>query len=313
MTRTTSNPRNYGLGRRMDYAGRQALADRYGGGHFATVAAHSDRWSSFCQWARGEGLRDMRDVRPEHAAAYAAAMKEQGLAVSTQQNRLSTINVVLTHASRGRWAPVSPRELVGISRSQVRTAAPTSLDRSIYSSALAGLHAAHLDRAAAVLAMAREFGMRSEEATKSDLDRLAREARASGQINIIDGTKGGRDAPRWVAVTESGRAALDAAIAARPAGSRNLMAPSERYCDWRAGELRDGREVLHAYGIKGYHDARAGYACERYSTLTGCAAPCVSAERTASRDADRAAREVIAVELGHGRSDVTRAYLGSAR
>ena len=174
MTPTKTDTRNYGFGRRMDYAGRQALADRYGGGHFATVAAHSDRWSLFCQWARGEGLRDMRDVRPEHAVAYAAKMKEQGLAASTKHNRLSTINVVLTHASRGRWAPVSPRELVGMSRSQVRTAAPTSLDRAIYASAVWGLHAAHLDRAAAV------FGVFGPNRRKYAVGVGAKSTRCSG-------------------------------------------------------------------------------------------------------------------------------------
>jgi hypothetical protein len=193
-----TGPRNYGFGRRMDYAGRQTLLDRYGGGHFSSVATHSDRWSAFCNWSKTQGIRDMRDVRPEHVAAYAASIREQGLAASTRQNRVSTVNVVMSHASQGRWAAVSPRGLAGEARSQVRTAAPATRDRRTYASALEALRTAGLERAAAVLGLAREFGMRSEEAAKSDLNRLAREAERTGKVNILEGTKGGRDAPRWV-------------------------------------------------------------------------------------------------------------------
>ncbi len=155
--------------------------------------------------------------------------------------------------------------------------------------------------------------MRSEEAAKANLGRLLNEAATGGAINIQDGTKGGRDAPRWVPVTEGIRAALAAAIAARPAGSRNLLAPGETYKAWRSGELRAGREILHTHGIKGYHDARAAYACARYAQLTGQQAPVVAGQRTAAKADDRAARQTIAVELGHGRSDVARAYVGSSR
>jgi hypothetical protein len=289
------------------------IAAHYGGGHYATVAAHLDRWAAFSEWAKAEGIKDMRELTPAHIAAYAAAMKNEGLAVATMQNRVSTINVVMGHAREGQWQMVSPRDVVGESRSQVRTEAPATLDRSTYSAALDTLRAAGLDRAAAVLGLAREFGMRSEEAAKSNLDRLAREAEMKGQINVIEGTKGGRDADRWVPVTPEGRAALDAAIAARPTGSANLLAPQESYKEWREGELRAGREVLHEFGARGYHDARAAYACARYEALTGGhQAPCVGGTRTADRDADRDARQVIAGELGHGRSDVARAYVGSS-
>ncbi|GAB4355652.1 MAG: hypothetical protein Kow0060_07760 [Methylohalobius crimeensis] len=47
--------------------------------------------------------------------------------------------------------------------------------------------------------------------------------------------------------------------------------------------------------------------------LTGREAPVVAGRRTAGKDADRQARQVIAYELGHGRTDVTVAYLGSAK
>ena len=39
--------RNFGYGRQLSYAGPQALHELFGGGHYGTVKAHSDRWQAF--------------------------------------------------------------------------------------------------------------------------------------------------------------------------------------------------------------------------------------------------------------------------
>ncbi len=239
-------------------------------------------------------------------------MREQGLAVSTAQNRISTINVVMGHAREGRWETVSPREVVGEARSQVRTEAPATLCRGTYMAAVDALRAAGLERSAAVLGLARELGMRSEEASKADLPRLMREADTRGNVNIQDGTKGGRDAPRWVPMTDAGRAALQAAMAARPDGSPNLLAPGETYRAWREGELRSGREILHEHGVRGYHDARAAYACEppraistvppaRPSPTSSATAVPMSAGPTWGRRHERRAATPAACPAGYAR------------
>ncbi len=41
--------RNFGYGQQLSYAGPQALRDLFGGGHYGTVKAHSDRWEAFVQ------------------------------------------------------------------------------------------------------------------------------------------------------------------------------------------------------------------------------------------------------------------------
>ncbi len=64
------------------------------------------------------------------------------------------------------------------------------------------------------------------------------------------------------------------------------------------------------FGLGKLHDLRAAYACERYQALAGAAAPAVGGPRVASSEADRAARDTIAQELGHGRSDVVATYIG---
>ncbi|TWC10558.1 hypothetical protein FBY09_14533 [Pseudomonas sp. SJZ101] len=61
---------------------------------------------------------------------------------------------------------------------------------------------------------------------------LKSEAKQFGKINIQDGTKGGRSgasAPRWITVDDHIRDVLSFAEKVLPDGSRNLLAPNERY------------------------------------------------------------------------------------
>ena len=311
--------RNYGYGRSLSHAGRQALSANYGGGHFETVNTHASRFDQFAKFVRNElGIRDMALNDPQEALeAYALhvaqlANPESGLAqisVATGQNLISSAQVTLRALTGNDTIKVSPSRYVG-ERSNVRTTPPGSLDRSAVENATSAMRSTGLDRAAAVTMLARELGMRSREATLANLPRLISEAARHGQVNIIDGTKGGRDAPRWVPVTEAARRALQFAMSIKPEGSRNLLAPAESWKSFKDGELRQGRPVLKSAGIKGYHDLRSGRACERYQELTGTAAPCVTGQPPIDRAADQVARQTIAYELGHNRTDVTVSYIG---
>jgi len=318
--------RNFGYGKQMEYAAKAALRDHYGQGHHGTVAAHASRWSSFATWAREQGIRDTAKVDSrELATAYAqyvAGQVEAGeLAVATAQNRISTVNTVFAALRGDRHVQVSPREYTG-PRSHVRTEAPAALDESRVQNTVEALREAGLPRAAAVLELARAFGVRREEAVKANLDRWAREAvrydavNQSYRINVVDGTKGGRDADRWITVGDAQRQALENALSARPEDSRNLIASHESYAQLaisRAGEIAEGREILQQHGLPGYHDARAAYACERYAQITSYPAPAVSGERLAPKTLDHLARTTISGELGHGRVDVLVSYVGSSR
>lgn len=307
--------RNYGYGRDMGYAGRQALQEYYGGGHYSTVATHAERFGAFTKWAREElGVRDLaRNDAQELLTRYAAQIGErvvQGeLSTAYGQNLISTAQVTLRAMTGDGSIRVSPSEYVG-ARSNVRTEAPDAIDRAQVTAAAESMRGAGLDRAATVIVLAREFGMREREASLANLGRLDREAREYGQVNIQEGTKGGRDADRWVPVSEFGRAALDRALQARSEDSRNLLERSESWVRFRDTELKSGREHLREAGIGGYHDARAAYACDRYYQLTGHEAPAVSGERPADRVADLTARKQISHELGHGRVDVIASYVG---
>lgn len=137
-----------------------------------------------------------------------------------------------------------------------------------------------------------------------------------GAVNVQEGTKGGRNADRWIPVGDIQHQALANALAARPAGSRNLIASHERYVDVaiaRSSELNRARAILQHHGLPGYHDSRAAYACVRYEQITGHPAPAVVGERLAPKALDRQARAIISSELGHGRLDVLVSYVGSSR
>lgn len=57
--------RNFGYGLQLSYAGPQALKDLFGGAHYGTVKAHSDRWQAFVRWRRSEdgpGFNDARQI-----------------------------------------------------------------------------------------------------------------------------------------------------------------------------------------------------------------------------------------------------------
>lgn len=314
--------RNHGYGRDMGYAGSNVIAERFGDGHFQTKNDLESRWNAFTDYCKSqEGIRDMRDVTANTVQNYAQSVMDSGYAASTAQNYISAVNTVMDQARDGGWATVSPSAATGTTRDNVRTEAPASLDRERVQAAVRDLQASGQDRAAAVVALARETGMRAEEAAKADLGRLEREAEKREVVNIQEGTKGGRgspvQAPREIAATSAVREAIAQAQAASPEGSRNLIGPGETYAQLRDGELDRGRDALRQEGIGGYHDARAAYACERYQQITGHQAPVVAGGRETPKEGpygDRAARSVISQELGHShdRTDVTASYLGSA-
>ena len=175
------------------------------------------------------------------------------------------------------------------------------------------LHEQH-PRAAAIAQLARATGMRLREAILADLPRLKREAEQYGKINIQEGTKGGRSgasAPRWIWVNDYVREALRYAEQVSPTGSRNLLAPNESYLDFQQRIVRPARDILHQNNLKGFHELRAAYACERYERITHHPAPINSGHcYQLDRNLDQKARAQISYELGHGRIDVVSAYIG---
>jgi len=314
--------RNFGYGRQLSYAGPQALKDMFGGGHYGTVKAHSGRWQAFVKWCRSEqgpGINDARQIDRKVLAEYAAYLRDivrrGDLAVSTAQNRLSSVNRVMAALRGDQYVKLpSPSKALGMQRTGIRHSMPQGQDHEQVKQIVDALFRQHQLRAAAIVLLARATGMRLREAILADLPRLSREANDLGRINIQDGTKGGRagaSAPRWIAVDDHVRGALGFARQVSPAGSRNLIEPNESYLDFLQQIIRPARDILHAHKLNGFHELRAAYACERYEQITQHRAPINNRRRyLVDRNLDREARRQISYELGHGRIDVVAAYIG---
>ena len=319
--RAGQDKRNFGYGRQLSYAGPQALRELFGAGRYATVKTHAERWRMFVQWCRspaGPGVNDARLIDRPMLDNYAQYLREQvgqgKLSIASAQNRLSTVNRTLEALRGDRKVRVpSPSQALGLYRNSVRQSAPPGQQRDQVEGLVDVLNQQRLDRVAAIVHLARETGMRLRETILADLPRLQREATKLGRINIQDGTKGGRcgaTVPRWVEITPGVQDALRQAEAVSPKGSRNLLAPEQSYIQFLEQQIRPARAVLHTHGLKGFHDLRAAYACERYQQLTGHPAP-VNGGNCPDRTLDRSAREQISHELGHNRICVVATYIGS--
>lgn len=242
-------------------------------------------------------------------------VKRGDLAVSTAQNRLSSVNRTMAALRGDQYVKLpSPSKALGMQRTGVRHSVPQGQDREQVKQIVDALCSHHHPRAAAIVLLARTTGMRLREAILADLPRLSREANACGKINIQDGTKGGRagaSAPRWITVNEHVQSALGFAQRVSPGSGRNLIAPHESYQNVLQEIIRPARDLLHAHNLKGFHELRAAYACERYEQITHHRAPLNGGQCClVDRNLDREARRQISYELGHGRIDVVSAYIG---
>lgn len=314
--------RNFGWGRQLSYAGPQALKNMFGGGHYGTVKAHSDRWQAFVRWCRsddGPGFNDARQINRQTLLDYAGHLRQQveqdAIGIATAQNRLSSVNRTMAALRGDQYVKVSsPSKTLGMQRTSVRTVAPQGQDREHVKRIVEVLCEHQQPRVAAIVQLARATSMRLREAILADLPRLKSEAKQYGKINIQDGTKGGRSgasAPRWITVDDHISDALTFALQVSPNGSRNLLAANECYIDFQQLFVRPAREILNTHNLKGFHELRATYACERYEQITQHPAP-VNGGNCYQLDhhLDQEARAQISYELGHGRIDVVSTYIG---
>ena len=113
----------------------------FGGGHYGTVKAHSDRLLAFVKWCRSEagpGVNDARQIDREVLSNYAAYLRgliEQGdLATSTAQNRLSSVNRAMAALRGDQYVKVSsPSKALGMQRTRGRQSVPQDKIASTYS------------------------------------------------------------------------------------------------------------------------------------------------------------------------------------
>ena len=309
--------RNFGFGSRdMGKAGEFAMneAARSGECSYSTAATVSERFGQFTEYAKVNGAKYMEYVTPELVREYGQVLAERvergEIAASTAQNYVSAVNTVMSNATKGTWASVSPTKDCCIEqRCAIRAEAPEGIDREVVATAATAVRSGVGERAASVVELCREFGLRSKEASLMDARWTLLQAIEKGSVTISEGTKGGRD--REVPITsETQIKALQKAAEAQGA-DKSMIPAAQTWKEWREGDLRNAREIVQEHTGGGLHDLRASYTCERYEKLTGHAAPVCGG--TADKVADREARATLAAELGHGRIDVVAEYVGGRK
>ena len=301
---------NLGLKTRdMAKAGRFAMNREVADGNasFSTAATITDRFNLFSQFAKDRGLRRLEEITVNLVTDYGQALARQveagDLSAAYAQNLVSAVNTVMQAATRGNWKSVSPTKTCKIpQRCHVRENTPASIDRGLVDKAMATMS----ERGRAITCLARDLGLRSKESSLIDAKAAFKEAKESKKVTIVHGTKGGRK--REVPINNE-QQLVSLELASEVQGeARSLVPEDQTWAQFYEGDLRDTREILQAHGMTGLHDLRAGYACGRYQNLTGDLPP-LNGGKPSKAD-DMAARKVIAVELGHGRTDVVSSYIG---
>lgn len=301
--------RNLGFRTRdVNKAGKFSLGK--GNLSFSSAATITGRWKSFARYMNENDIKDLKDLSREDVVAYGVRLSERvgadEISVSYAQNLVSAVNTIMTMATLGEWTSISPTKDCGIpERSHIRTSPPDGLCREAFYRALSAL-GDEFAEGKAVAVLAREFGLRTKEAALLDSRIALEEARHCGYVNIRRGTKGGRK--RKVPISSPSQIkALEFCIEIQ--GLRSLLIPNDSNWEkFRGNQIRYTREALQRHGIKRLHELRAAYACERYEQLSGVHAPILGGKETTL---GHMARIKVALELGHGRVDVTNSYLGS--
>ncbi|MGL4751917.1 MAG: integrase domain-containing protein [Aeromonadaceae bacterium] len=318
--RKNPDARNFGLGSRdLAYAGRNAL--REGMRSHSSIATMAARWDLFAQWARSAGIRDMRKIDRGTLRAYSAHLKtrlhRREITPATAQNALSAVNRVMEIARGDRSVRLDPVQEAGLpTRSGIATINKAFTREQFFEDAMGALP----ERLAAILALQWALGLRFEEAAKINAVKALAQARR-GSVRIEAGTKGGR--ARDIPITNPLEQRLLIASAIEYQENGHSQIPAHQ--DYRTFRT-EAYAVLRSAGIRS-HSARHAYAQRRYEALVGAPSPVAAGvnhgpdhhhflsvrlgiDIAAARALDLQAREQVAAELGHGRIDVTNAYLG---
>ncbi len=288
-----------------------ALCDRNRDGSFST---QSNRRAILEQMANDLAranfdIRKMsaHDIKGRHVRALVNVWQAKELSTATMKNRLAVLRWWADKV--GNPGAVWSNEKLGIdNRVYV-----TNTDKAL---SLETIDLSKTDEfVSCSLELQQEFGLRREEAMKFQPEYALQGSGPDSVERIkIKGswTKGGRE--RFIPVTtQKQRVALARARDMARGGS--LIPPEKSY----KTHLSIFEAHTAAAGIGRTHGLRHLFAQRRYQELTGGMMPpalLLDAERRRrlsdeEKVLDKNAREIISAELGHGRTAITSAYLGS--
>ena len=318
---STARKKNYGFGKQLEYAAKRALEYLFNGGHFATRAAHLSRFKQFIIFLISVyHIRDARNIQQEHLNAYAQHVADQffeeELELKYVRNLISSVNVVMSGFRNDDLLFVTPSDYIP-NGSNIRTEPPVCSDQDVME-CLAFLQQQKKFREFAVVWLVHRLSMRVREAVLADLDRLKYEAKRTGQVCILEGTKGGRKAlDRTIKIADEELACLEFLYSVCPSGSDNLLSEDEVYCQFQNKVLNPLRKTLKKFNIPNFRELRVLGLNNVYERRTGYLSPVrlnalgIDADQDASLVLE-GLKEVARI-AGHGRIEVAYAYVGKPK
>jgi integrase len=292
-----------------------ALKEHNGARHDGAVASFStqDKRADVL-YAGFQRLRDLNfrldsvtSLRGKHIEALVEDWHARGLSASTLQNSLSIFRTFAGWIGKaGMVRGVECYFAPGIAtRSSIAREDRSWSARGIDVNAKIEQVRQKDPRIALQLELQAAFGLRAREA----MQLRPHLADRGTYLSITQGTKGGRDRVEPIRTAEQ-RALLERAKALCATPSSSTSDPERRLHQWKNHYYHVVRScgITREDGIT-CHGLRHAYAQERYRELTGSDSP-VRRGPPVERGTDKAARHVIAEELGHSREGVTTHYLG---
>ncbi len=307
---------NFGYGRTLRYAVKQALIDKYGFGSYGTRKTYEGRFNKFIEHLSHFCVDDARYVTAEHTEAFAQRIEisfQSGkMCLSYAHNMISSVNVIMEIFRRNNDLYIKASDYLD-PRTYIRKKVPSMNDQSI-NEAVSILDESGYKRGSAIIRLVRHFGLRLREAVLMDLDRCWREYQKTGFVTVLEGTKGGRKCEsRNIPVTPEGIKALEYARLVRPEGSKNLLSASkeiESLKDFLYSEIKIVRSILKNYEIVNIREIRVYFMIEYFERTTGLPAPVVDQSTLLNEEMVKLGWTEVARVAGHNRMSVARSYVG---
>lgn len=295
------------------------------GGFFAQKASQSyasqstlkSRFNQFVVYLKENKINRLEQVTKSIVENYAKLIKENNrLSISAKHNLLSAVNVIMREARRDDLLKVTAREIGIEPRSNVAKTFKGGVERHSMS-----------DKVAVIVNLAKNFGLRFEEASKLNASVALKQATGNSEIKISLGTKGGQN--RVIPITSQEQVSALKKAAEIQGAAKSLIDPFLSYREHKAMCYRE---------TSNFHAERHFYANERYSALIKdilgidikspvlsdkpskmkwrdyiaheAARQGVNITPDMAREFDREARLKLSKELGHCREDVVSRYIG---
>lgn len=243
---------------------------------------------------------ELKSLKPKHVNSLLQKWQADKLSPGTIKNRMSHVRWLAEKINKKGLVSPSNTDL-GIEKRVYVT--NENKARTVSQEQLNSITDQHLKMS---FKMQAAFGLRREECMK-----IRPEKADHGDHLVLDASwcKGGRD--RIIPIfTESQRELLQEAK--QLVCDKSLIPVHRSYVQ----QMKRYENSCIKMGLNKAHGLRHKYAHQRYLTLTGFHCPVVTGVKTQEltvdqKAADRAAREVITRELGHGRLQVVAVYLGN--